>query len=315
MKEIGGYLELEHYDQEEYYNGFFRLNTVRNAIALIMKEYGYKKLYIPKYLCHSVRKMLQKYGYDFEFYTIDETMAPAFNKILKRDEAILIVNYYGQFSNTALDYFRNQYHNIIVDNTQAFFQKPCEDIDTVYTCRKYFGVADGAYLSLAIPSIYYNSLPEDHSYTRMLHLLGRYENSASEFYQYFQMVDEKFENEEIKKMSSLTRNLLKSVNYQTVIEKRRANVKYLHSHLQSQNTYKVNVEGCLYMYPFLIKNGNELREQLIKKKIYIPTLWPNVLKECNTDSFEYYLAENLVLLPIDQRYTPSDMEYILNQFN
>lgn len=39
---------------------------------------------------------------------------------------------------------------IILDNTQSFFQKPISGIDTIYSCRKYFGVPDGAYLSTNI---------------------------------------------------------------------------------------------------------------------------------------------------------------------
>ena len=39
------------------------------------------------------------------------------------------------------------YGNIIVDHTHAFFQKPLKGIDTLYSCRKFWGVSDGAYLS------------------------------------------------------------------------------------------------------------------------------------------------------------------------
>ena len=58
-----------------------------------------------------------------------------------------------------------------------------------------------------------------------------------------------------------------------------------------------------------------IKKQLISKKIYVPTLWPNVLDECPKESFEYYLADNLVLLPIDQRYSLDDMEYMLEQID
>lgn len=312
MKEIGGYMELEHYDQTEYHEGLLRLNTVRNAIALVMKERGYQKLFIPRYLCHSIYKMLQKYGYSYEFYDIDEKLFPIFHKDLRRNEAILIVNYFGQFNNSELENFHEHYQNLIIDNTQAFFQPPCADIDTAYTCRKYFGVSDGAYLNLTCPSQYYDQLPEDLSYTRMLHVLGRYEKSASDFYQDFQVLEEKLESEDIKKMSPLTKNLLKSIDYDTIIKKREYNFNYVHLKLQSRNAFNVTNNGGLYMYPFLTERGKELKNRLIQQKIYIPTLWPNVLNECREDSFEYYLAQNLILLPIDQRYTKYDMDHILN---
>ena len=44
----------------------------------------------------------------------------------------------------------NTYHllgkNVIIDNVQAYFQRPIEGFDTLYSCRKYFGVPDGAVL-------------------------------------------------------------------------------------------------------------------------------------------------------------------------
>ena len=39
------------------------MNSVRNAIALIMQERGYHKLWIPHYLCCSVRKMLETHSH------------------------------------------------------------------------------------------------------------------------------------------------------------------------------------------------------------------------------------------------------------
>lgn len=65
------------------------------------------------------------------------------------------------------------------------------------------------------------------------------------------------------------------------------------------------------MYPYLTDRGEQIKRKLVRKKIYVPTLWPNVLQDCSADSYEYYLAQNLVFLPIDQRYTVNDMNYML----
>ena len=65
------------------------------------------------------------------------------------------------------------------------------------------------------------------------------------------------------------------------------------------------------MYPLLLKNGHRIKQELIQHKIYVPTLWPNVLEETVPDTWEHFLTDNLVLLPIDQRYSEVDMKYIL----
>ena len=64
------------------------------------------------------------------------------------------------------------------------------------------------------------------------------------------------------------------------------------------------------MYPLLIKNGAAIRKALQKDKIYIPTLWPNVMEECEPNSLEYRYAADILPIPIDQRYDKEDMQYI-----
>ena len=66
--------------------------------------------------------------------------------------------------------------NIIIDNTQAFFSRPLPEIDTFYTCRKFFGVADGAYLYTDKEADF--DIPQDYSSSRMLFLLDRLDRSA-----------------------------------------------------------------------------------------------------------------------------------------
>ena len=56
-----------------------------------------------------------------------------------------------------------------------------------------------------------------------------------------------------------------------------------------------------------------LRKKLINSKIYIPTLWPDVLELCEKDSIEYNYAQNILPIPIDQRYNDKDMDYIISK--
>ena len=65
------------------------------------------------------------------------------------------------------------------------------------------------------------------------------------------------------------------------------------------------------MYPLHVENGAELRKELQKEKIYIPTLWPAVLDICREGELEYDMAKNILPLPVDQRYTTDDMQHIV----
>ena len=64
------------------------------------------------------------------------------------------------------------------------------------------------------------------------------------------------------------------------------------------------IRFCSQMVP-------QYEKKLQKNKIYIPTLWPNVLEECPKDSMEYYYAEDILPIPVDQRYGIEDMKYLV----
>ena len=200
-----------------------------------------------------------------------------------------------------------------MDNTQSFFQYPVKNVDTVYSCRKYFGVADGAYLNIQDDNsnIKYNRLEIDLSFNRMTHILGRFETTASEHFSSFRGNEELLADLPIRKMSRLTQNILNGLNYNEIKRKRIMNYKVLESKLGKINQLKpLNFAG-LFMYPLLLENGYKLKDELIKEKIYVPTLWDNVLAITNKESISHEYAKNIIPLPIDQRYNENDMLRII----
>ena len=52
-----------------------------------------------------------------------------------------------------------------------------------------------------------------------------------------------------------------------------------------------------------------LKKRLAEKKIYVPTLWPNVLSLRQALEKDY--TENILPLPCDQRYCIEDMRRIV----
>lgn len=310
MKEIGGYFQLEEFAGCEYYHSLLRLNTVRNAVEYIIDKREYKKIFLPRYLCNSITGMLERKKVNYAYYEIDNHLKPVFDHVIEQDECVIVVNYFGMLRNEEIRDIQEKYKNIIVDNTQAFFREPVQGIDTVYACRKYFGVSDGAYLSTDCDCSDYCELSTDMSHDRMGHLLGRAEESATLHYAAFQKNDESLSDQEVKKMSHITQNILKAIDYGRVREIRENNFQFMHMSLAEAN--ELDLSGFIgdFMYPFLYCEGEELKKRLIKNGVYVPTLWPNVLDECRRESWESYLARNLVCIPVDQRYGEAEMKYI-----
>ena len=238
------------------------------------------------------------------FYHINENFMPE-NLSLSDGEWLYLINYYGQLDSQYIKELKNKYGRVIVDNAQAYFEMPIPEIDTLYTCRKFFGVADGAFLYT--DKLLEEELPKDESFDRMRFLLGRFERTASEFYSENMANNRLFSSEPIKKMSKLTDNLLHAIDYEFVKKRRTGNFASYHTQLGKINQLKLRkIEGA-FAYPLLVENGAEIRKKLQQQRIYIPTLWPNVLREIDNNSLEYKFAENILPLPVDQRYSEDDI--------
>ena len=308
MKEYGGYIEFEYYRGREYHENAVALNSGRHCVEYLIKTKHIDKLYIPFFMCDSVPALCQRLGVSVEYYHTDINFAPKFEKRLENHEWLYVVNYYGQLSDELQRDLKEKHGRIIVDNSQAFFRKPVFSIDTCYTCRKFFGVSDGGYLYT--DALIDCDLPVDCSYDRMTFLFGRMEKTASEFYSQYTENNKLFASQPLKKMSVLTHNLMRGIDYDGISKLRKENFAYLHNRLKSVNKLELSVPDGAFMYPLYVENGSEIRKLLQKQKIYIPTLWPDVFNVCNENDLEYGMAKNILPLPVDQRYTKEDMEYI-----
>lgn len=310
MNPIGGYFPLELPNYGEYRRAI-RLNTGRNALEYILKAKDHQKIYLPYYTCDVLLEPVEKLNIQHEFYPIDKAFYPVFDfKQIQENEVFLYTNYFG-ICHKQIKKIAQECNQLIIDNAQAFYARPLHGIDTFYSPRKFFGLPDGAYLYTN--KILAENFPQDESISRMSHLLGRIDKSAEEFYNEFQKNDQALENQEIQSMSQLTQRLLSAIDYQKIKEKRLNNFQFLHEQLAKSNqlSFQLDNESVPMVYPYLVENGKEIKQKLIKNKVFVATYWPNVLNWTKIGSWEYYLTENLILLPIDQRYNETDLRTIL----
>ena len=314
MKPIGGYFSLELPLHEEYHKDAIRLNTGRNCLEYILRARQYRKVYIPYYTCDVVLEPFHKLKVEYEFYHIDINFELAQVITLQEGEALLYTNYYGLkqlYTEKLAKQFGRQ---LIIDNTQAFYAKSIPGIDTFYTCRKFFGVPDGAYLYTDANICL--DVEQDVSYSRMSFLLKRLDIGAEAGYADFRQQSENLVGLTIRQMSNLTQRMMQGIDYQTVAKIRRDNYNYLHNHLSATNQLDVllSEDSVPMVYPYLTEDIS-LKMRLISNKIFVPTYWPNVLEWCSENEWEFVAAKNCVFLPIDQRYDKTDMLLIINNIN
>lgn len=310
MKAIGGYFELELSRNEEYHNKAIRLNTGRNAFEYILLVNSYTRVYLPFFTCDVLLEPLHKHKIAYEFYNIDENLEPVFDySKVKSKEAFLYTNYFG-LKNLFINEIASLCPNLIIDCAQSFFSKPLQDIDTFYSARKFFGVPDGAYLYSN--KIFDEAFVKDESFDRFLHLLKRIDRNAEEGYRNFVVNDSLLDNQDIKEMSALSKALLSSIDYNNVSQKRIKNFNFLHENLNSTNKFKFDITniGVPMIYPYW-NDDKSLRQKLVNHKIYTPTYWNSVKQFCGPEFLEYHFVDEILYLPIDQRYDQADLGKIL----
>lgn len=305
MKEIGGYIELDTFRGKMLYDNGIKLNCGRNALAYVIKAKKIRNILMPKFMCDSCDLIFKQNNVNVRYYSIGLDFNPILEEQLA-DEWLYVVNFYGQ---VFIQDILNNYKRVICDNAQAYFQEPLKGVDTLYTCRKFFGVSDGAIL---YTDKKLENLPIDESHDRMHFLLGRYEKSASEFYNEYVANNDFLEYEPIKLMSRLTNNILHGIDYEYVKNRRTENFTYLNEKLFSVNKLQLKIPQGAFMYPLYVNNGGVLRKKLQERKIYIPILWPSVFAICTDDELEYDMAKNILPLPVDQRYSLEDMKYLVD---
>lgn len=315
MNPIGGYFELELRKGVEYHNNAIRLNSGRNAFEYILRAKGYKKVYLPYYICEVMLEPIKKLKLGYEFYHINEQLDPIFNfGRIREEETFIYPNYFGLKRETVLK-LSNICPNLIIDNSQAFFDKPLDGIDTFYSPRKFFGIPDGAYLFTNKKSK--TKLTRDNSVARFSHLIKRIDEGAEIGYPDFKANNNALKGQSIRVMSVLTKALLCNIDYNTAIEIRKRNYHFLNENLKQINGLKLpeTNDSVPMVYPYLTAKGKYLRQNLVQKRVFVATYWPNVFTWCNENELEFAFAEQIVPLPIDQRYNEQKLSVMIHIIN
>ena len=314
MREYGGYFPLElvktgHWFQK-YEASTQRLNSGRAAIVHAVRDGGYKRVWLPLYTCHSVADILDYYNIPYTFYNIDEAFNPV-NVVMKPGDVLVWTNYFGILKDDQIQAIYNQYKDVIFDNTQAFFSQPVLDAYNVYSCRKFFGVPDGAYL--IHKDLKRCTLEKDNSSDTSIFLLQSLEYGTNAAYSASLDNEERINKNQVLEMSALTDAIMNAVDYETSLQKRPENYRAMHQTLGESNQLGAIVEidnqVIPMVYPYLCFDW-EMRKHLIRNKIYISQWWKWVAESGLCNSFEKTLSEFLLPLPIDQRYDIQDMHHI-----
>lgn len=311
-REIGGYFGLELNRRGDNPHAAARaLNSARNCLLYFLLARRPARLFLPAYLCDSMIEPLGRTGIAHDFYNIDADLEVTRLPALGRDEFLLYVNYFGLKDAYCRRLAAHYGPALIVDNSQALYSTPLPCAATLYSPRKFVGVADGGYLYSE--AVLDRAPDRDVSWDSVQHLVGRIDLDAASFYQDYLRAGQRLSGRPLRRMSALTEAVLDSVDYGRARLTRRRNFLYLHAALGSSNRLRIDTMGldAPMVYPYWTDDP-DLRQRLIARRVYVATYWSEVLRRDAASSVEKQLVTHLVPLPIDQRYGLDDMQFVLD---
>lgn len=312
---IGGYFGLADRDLEtgHYPVEGARVNTARNALEYILLQLSdAKMIYLPLYTCEAVLEPLKRLPVSFAFYHINMHLEMKENVPIEEGTYVIVNNYFGIKDAYVAKMPEKYGKHLIVDNAQALFAPVLPGVKAIYSTRKFVGVADGGFAVGVsdVPLLMYDEDTTEHD----SHLLIRKEQGAEAGFKAYQENEKRLDNQPIRMMAASTRDILMHIDYEKIIAKRRENYRMLHDALKDLNQLPLpdmDSFACPMVYPFLPKDNMNLRQRLIDHRIYVARYWPNVLNWCRPNDIEETLANNIIPLPVDQRYGEEEMKRII----
>jgi dTDP-4-amino-4,6-dideoxygalactose transaminase len=332
-------------------NSYYFYDSGRSALHEILanEQLKKKKFLIPSYTCMSVIQPFLNNNIEFDFYKINQDLKIDLNEIhdgldSKNFDVLLLIDYFGFTPpKSIIELLKNQNILIIEDVSHMSFLPILLDKydpygDIVYgSLRKILPVSDGGFILKSDEftfNVYEKQFAQHALYKagslilKELYLLSRiknieYENLYLSLSKFSEKLLDSSDSHNIG-VSPLTFNILNSINYEQIYLKRRANYTYLEKLLCERK----EIEGLLvnpilqldthimpYLLPLKIENKRDyIRQKLIESDIFTPIIWDiGESKYTKQFSASLELCNQILCLPIDQRYNMNDMEIIVKE--
>jgi hypothetical protein len=313
MKEIGGFFEREKCINGvgEYHKNATNFSYGRVALKALITKLKPNLVYVPFYSCDSLLEPLRQLGIKREFYSLNKKLAPLKKMKCKKGQCIIYINYFGLQQETIKKIIKDNPGRTIIDNTQAFFEKPQTGQYAFNSARKFFGVPDGAYV---FGASFKNAKIKRNNKVDISYLYLREQGKTKEAFINFKKQEANIKLS-FKKVSKYSENILKKINYKKVARMRKTNFKIYHKYLGKKNKLKIsyssnNVPFC---YPLLLSKKIDSRKLYIKK-IFFPCLWKEVLtRRKNVGEVEKGFVTRMLPLPVDHRYKKQDIARVCKE--
>nr|WP_319473102.1 hypothetical protein [uncultured Sphaerochaeta sp.] len=290
--------------------------------------------YVPAYTCETVLASYEKAGHTLRFYDVDEhELTPLFTAgDLKGVSVLNLCGYYGfsRYDEQFLALCKNWGVTIIQDTTHSVFSRDGHSPYADYwagSLRKWMGIACGG-VGIKKEGVFSikNKMPdENHLEGRYLAMEYRKQALESGDATYDALAGEVFWETEMRLREmfdvygsdSLSRNILESMDFNTLIQRRRDNYETVITHYRPSSQCQVifprlDDNTCPSHFSWYSEDRNGAQQFLLDHGIRSTIYWPKPPQLINSERFPHasWIYDHVMSVQIDQRYTAEDMEYL-----
>lgn len=316
------------------------LRSGREALHLIAlnekSSMHHPIILMPAYCCHSMVDPFLKAGWGVEFYPLNEDLTADVQILYmlllsKHPKAVLTMNFFGSASTKeAVESVKAINHDCICieDFSHCTFALSSifnPEVDYyVSSIRKSVGLCDGAVIVSKKPldESWVQDEETDFSITRkdVQTIKWRYNysqdgGSKTAFLNHLRMKESELDAfEGVHRITNYAKKQLACLSGKEIALARRVNMKHMLELTDGKVESIPGIERCLegapFSFPILVGNRDEVQQKLAKRGVYAPVLWPIFDAARATCSVSARMADEMLSIPIDQRYNYDDIEDI-----
>ena len=307
MKAIGGYNEFDFgFIKHDMHKSAVALQSARSCLYLFLKSVSAKSIYLPTYLCDSLYPVINALKIKINTYDISDSLEPIGYFSFKKNDYFLLVNYFGLCDSIIEKWVSILTpEKVIVDNSQALFSKPKNNIATIYSPRKYVSMPDGGFIYSK------TKLEDDFKYydgeLNCNHLIYRATGQTRKGYDFFIKAENALNDFTPLKMSKISNLMFYRKEIQKVAKARVENYRLLSAEFERHNRREIIISSEMVplCYPlYLGRNVSEIVSHLTTLDIFLPRYWP----DCDNDWYK-----NTLFLPVDERLNIENLNYLIKE--
>lgn len=336
-RKIGGFLPLElpnRYSSPgvsvwEFWTGsgfqIITSETARGVLRHILCGLSSRRVWFPTFICREYPEAL--HSIEVRYYPVDERLKPKLDILrdnLKAGDTVVGIDYFGAQAPPAFRQLVKEREDVhwIEDRAQALDPGPAWGDWIIYSPRKLIGVPDGGIgvcqkRDKAIESPVCVK-DRDRLMLRLAPLLARLEDTAesdnNKWHTMFQAAEALPERSFGIAMSEFSQLILKAIPVEPLREVRHQNALTLHHSVPPAcRLLQTPPQGPWMGYPILLGlNRDSIANALSGRGIFCAAHWRTLPAVVPFDTSAHYLANSILTLPCDQRYTPNEMNQIID---